>query len=69
MYLTSYNIIFIITSHLLEVHNHLDTFEKKITLISSTCTTIDGRTRGALAPTKFISAHRNLVFHNRNVSC
>ena len=24
---------------------------------------------GALAPTKFVSAHRNLVFHNRNVSC
>jgi len=36
---------------------------------------IGGGTRGALgalgasAPTKFLSAHRNLVFHNRNVSC
>jgi len=33
---------------------------------------IGGRTRGALgasAPTKFIIAHRNLVFHNRNISC
>ena len=32
---------------------------------------IGGGTRGALgavAPTKFVSAHRNLVFHNRNVS-
>ena len=24
---------------------------------------------GALAPTKFTNAHRNLAFHNRNVSC
>ena len=24
---------------------------------------------GALAPTKFVSAHRNLVFYNRNMSC
>ena len=23
----------------------------------------------ALAPTKFVSVHRNLVFYNRNVSC
>ena len=33
---------------------------------------IGGGTRGALgalAPTKFVNAHRNLVFHNRNVSC
>ena len=28
---------------------------------------IDGRTRKASAPTKFVSAHRNLIFHNRNV--
>ena len=29
-----------------------------------------GGTRGALqalSPTKFVSAHRNLVFHNRNI--
>jgi len=34
--------------------------------------TIGGGTKGALgtsAPTKFISAHRNLVFHNINVPC
>ena len=24
---------------------------------------------GALAPTKFVSAHRNLVLYNRNMSC
>ena len=24
---------------------------------------------GVLTPTKFVSAHRNLVFHNRDVSC
>ena len=39
---------------------------------SRTCCHIGGGTRGALgasAPTKFISAHRNLDFHNRNVSC
>ena len=33
---------------------------------------IGGGTRGALgalAPTKCISAHNNLVFHNRNMSC
>ena len=31
-----------------------------------------GGTRGALGtltPTKFVSAHRNLIFLNRNVSC
>ena len=33
---------------------------------------IGGRIRGALgacAPTKFINAHRSLVFHNRKVPC
>jgi len=33
---------------------------------------IGGGTRGALGesvPTKFVSAHMNLLFHNKNVSC
>ena len=33
---------------------------------------IGGGTRGALgalAPTKFVSARKKLVFHNRNLSC
>ena len=43
-------------------------------IISTTCCmqSTGGGTRGtlgALVPTTFTNAHRNLVFHNRNVSC
>ena len=46
----------------------ISTCSRYPTMVAKGSSVIGGGTR-ALAPKKFISVHRNLVFHNRNVSC
>jgi len=56
------------------LRNNLSKMMMSMKAVITPCSSyvIGGGTRGALgasAPAKFIIAHRNLVFHNRNMSC